>query len=287
MQSGGIRFVQAPLVGLDPAAVVALVGALIATGVFAGLVAGLLGVGGGIVSVPVLFYLFEFVGVADTVRMHLAVGTSLALIVPTTLSSAVAHHARGAVDVGVLFGWGPPMAAGVVVGTCVAGMVPGSALTVTFAGVALVVATTLVLGRPDGLFGTTLPRSPLKDLIAGGIGMISVMVGVGGGALSVPTLAAFGYPIHRAIGTAAATSLLVAIPGTLGFAWLGLDSAGRTAFCLGFVHLPALLFMLPTAMAAAPHGVRLAHAFAAERLRVVFAAFLVLTAGRMLYDLGS
>lgn len=275
------------LAGHDAGFVLGLVLALLVTGLFAGIVAGLLGVGGGIVSVPVLFYLFGQVGVADDVRMHLAVGTSLALIVPTAISSALAHHERGAVDVGLLWSWGPAMLAGVLLGTVLAGAVPGAVLTIAFALVAVLVASTLVLGRPEGMLGTTLPGPPVKDLLAGAIGMVSVMVGVGGGALSVPTMAAYGYPIHRAIGTAAATGLIIAVPGTIGFAWLGLDAPGRTPFCLGFVHLPALAFMLPAAMASAPWGARIAHVIAPERLRVVFALFLVVTAGRMLYDLGS
>jgi uncharacterized membrane protein YfcA len=201
------------------------------------------------------------------------------------VTATLAHRTRGAVDADLLRGWGPPMLVGVLLGTVLAGIVAGAVLTVSFAVVALLVATTLVFGRPEGVFGTSLPGSPGKDLLAGLIGMVSVMVGVGGGALSVPIMAAFGYPIHRAIGTAAATGLIIAVPGTLAFAWFGLDVPGRTAFCLGFVHLPALAFMLPAAMWSAPWGARIAHVVKPEHLRRVFAAFLVVTASRMLYDL--
>lgn len=275
------------LAGHDVGFVLGLVAALLLTGVFAGLVAGLLGVGGGIVSTPILFYLFGLVGVGDAVRMHLAVGTSLALIVPTAVISTLAHETRGAVDRAILRSWGPPMLAGVLLGILVAGAVAGIILTLAFAVVALLVASTLVLGRPEGLFGTRLPGWPLKDGLAALIGLVSVMVGVGSGALAVPVMSAFGYPIHRAIGTSAATGLIVAVPGALAFAWMGLDTPGRTSFCLGFVHLPALAFMLPAAMAVAPWGARLAHLIRPQHLRVVFAAFLVVIAGRMLYDLGS
>ncbi|MFW5833686.1 MAG: sulfite exporter TauE/SafE family protein [Pseudomonadota bacterium] len=256
---------------------------LVLAGTVAGVVAGLLGIGGGIVTVPALFYVFGTLGVADEARMHLAVGTSLALIVPTALSSARAHHARGAVDFSILRRWAPPMLLGVVLGTLLASQVDGRVLSLTFAGVAMLVAATMLFGRPQGQERT--PSKWLDGLAAAAIGAVSVMVGVGGGAIVVMTLSLLGYAIHRAIGTAAALGLVVAVPGAIGFALTGLEAPGRTAYCLGYLHLPAIAFMLPAVLLAAPLGVRLAHRLKPRPLRIAFALFMLMVAGRMIWEL--
>jgi uncharacterized membrane protein YfcA len=240
---------------------------LLLAGTVAGVVAGLLGIGGGIVTVPALFYVLGTLGVADEARMHLAVGTSLALIVPTAIGSARAHHARGSVDLAILRRWAPPMLVGVLLGTLLASQVHGRVLSFTFAGVAMVVATTMLFGRPEGQQRT--PPLWLDGLAAAAIGTVSVMVGVGGGAIVVMTLSLLGYAIHRAIG----------------FALAGLEAPGRTAFCLGYLHLPAIAFMLPAVLLTAPLGARLAHRLKPRPLRIAFALFMLGVAGRMIWEL--
>jgi uncharacterized membrane protein YfcA len=267
--------------------VAALAGALIVAGIAAGVIAGLLGVGGGIVIVPVLYHLFALIGIDEAVRMHVAVGTSLGTIVPTSIASARAHFRRGGVDLGLLKGWAPFIALGVVAGTVLGGNVRGDVLTAIFAVVALAVALNMGLRRNGAAVAAGLPKAPWRETIAGLIGLISVMMGIGGGTLSVPILSAFSYPIRKAVGTAAAIGLIIAVPGVIGYAWYGLDVAGRPPFSLGYVNLVGFALIVPATVVTAPLGARIAHAIHPGRLKLVFATFLFLTSLRMFFDLAG
>jgi uncharacterized membrane protein YfcA len=270
---------------LDPAWIAALIVGLAFTGVIAGVLAGLLGVGGGIVIVPVLFHVFTLLGIDAAVRMHVAVATSLATIIPTALVSARAHLKRDAVDFNLLRAWGPAVFLGVLVGTAIGGLVKGPVLTAVFATVALVVAAHMAL-RPEGShLRDDLPGRPARDLVAAAIGVVSAMMGIGGGTLTVPILSACGYPIRRAVGTASAIGLIIGVPGTLGFIAAGLGVPERPPFSFGYVSLLGFALLTPTTILAAPWGARLAHAIRPMLLRRAFALFLFLTALRMVYGL--
>ncbi len=260
-------------------------GILLAVGAVSGVAAGLLGVGGGIIIVPVLYHLFTQLGIDEAVRMHLAVGTSLTTIIATSTTSIRAHAKRGAVDIGLLKSWGPAIFIGVLAGTAIAGFVRGSALTAVFAVMATIVSFYMAFGRPHWRIADQLPTGALRHAIAGFIGAVSAMMGIGGGTLSVPTLTLFGYPIHKAVGTAAAIGLIIGIPGTIGFVLAGWDVPNRPAWSLGYVNLLGVAALLPTSMLLAPVGARLAHSLDTRRLKQVFAAFLGLTALRMFYGL--
>lgn len=262
---------------------------MLATGAAAGVLAGLLGVGGGIVIVPVLFHVFTRfgadLGVAPDALMHVVVGTSLATIVPTSLVSARKHNARGAVDSALLKSWGPGILAGVVAGTLIAGAIDGAVLTAVFACVALLVA--INMARPSGtaVMSDHLPQGVARHMIAIVVGGFSAMMGIGGGTLSVPILSAFSYPIRRAVGTAAAIGILVSLPGAAGFIYGGLDVAGRPPFSFGYVNLVGFILIAPMTMLMAPVGVKIAHSISLVRLRQAFAVFLFLTSLRMFYGL--
>lgn len=260
-----------------------LAGVLLLAGLAAGIIAGLLGVGGGIVIVPVLFHALGAVGVPETHIMHVAVGTSLASIVATGYSSIRAHYARGAVDVGLLRAWAPAVAAGVLAGTAVAASVKGAVLTGIFATVALAVASYMSLGREDWRLADQPPGGWLKNLIAATIGSISSMMGIGGGSLSVPTLVLCNYPIRRAVGTSAALGLVIAVPGALGYVVAGWGVPERPDLSLGYVNLLGLALVTPASILAAPLGARLAHAIPPAMLRRAFAVFLALTSLKMYY----
>lgn len=270
---------------LDFSAMAALAAALGTAGIAAGLLAGLLGVGGGIVIVPVLYHAFPLIGAAPGPVMHAAVGTSLATIVATSIASARAHYRRGGVEVGVLRALGPWVVAGVVCGTVIAGLVRGAVLTALFAVMALAIAANLALGREGKRLRDGLPGTMGRAGIGGVIGGVSSMMGIGGGILSVPALTACGYPIRTAVGTAAAIGLIIAVPGALGFVITGLDVPGRPPFSLGYVNLPGLALIVPATTLAAPWGAKLAHTIRPAILRLAFAAFLVVTAARMLAGL--
>ncbi|HUE92309.1 sulfite exporter TauE/SafE family protein [Pseudomonas sp.] len=264
---------------------VGLTVALLITGIVAGLLAGLLGVGGGIVIVPVLYHLFTLLGVDPEVRMHVAVGTSLATIIPTSIISARAHRKRGSLDKQLLRRLIPSVLVGVVLGAVASQWLSGQVLTTVFAVIALLVAANMGLRKEALLVRDELPGTVGTSLIGSGIGGISTLMGIGGGTLSVPILSAFKTPMHVAVGTGAALGMVISLPGAIGFLINGIDVANRPPFTVGYVNLAGLALIVPMTMLLAPYGARLAHSVDARRLRQLFALFLFLTALRMLYGL--
>jgi uncharacterized membrane protein YfcA len=260
-----------------------LIASLALTGVIAGILAGLLGVGGGIVIVPVLFWVFGLLELPDATSMHLAVGSSLATIVATSWASMRAHRRRGSVDEPLLRLWGPTIFIGAAIGGVAAKFIHGDGLRLIFGLIALLVSINMALPRQLKLSEALPVRAWVNRIIAFVIGLFSALMGIGGGTLSVPTLAAFSFPIHRAVGTASVIGMLIAIPAVAGFIWSGLDVPERPPLSLGFVSLPAVALIFPMTMTMAPLGARLAHRLNQRRLKIAFAVFLFLTAARMLY----
>lgn len=266
----------------SPGLIALLVAGLLATGAIAGLLAGLLGVGGGIVIVPVLFLLFNALAIPDAVAMHVAVATSLATIIPTSISSARAHHRRGAVDPGLLKLWAPFIFVGAGFGGYISQYIKGDYLTAIFGGIALFVA--LNMANPKKfVIADSLPENPLKNGTIGGvIGTLSALMGIGGGTFSVPALTLYSVPMHRAVGTAAAFGFIIAVPATLGFIYAGWGVEGRPPFSLGYVSIPAALIIFSVTILTAPLGAKLAHAINPRALKLAFAVFLAITSIRML-----
>lgn len=262
-----------------------LVAGLALTGVAAGVLAGLLGVGGGIVIVPVLYHVFSGLGIDEAVRMHLAVGTSLATIVATSMRSMRAHHAKGAVDTELLRQLAPPIIIGVLLGSLIAGGVEGGALMLVFATVALIVAIHMAFGREEWRIADHFPAGAMRAIIGAVVGLISVLMGIGGGTLGVPILSLYNIPIHRAVGTATGFGLIIAVPGTLAMMLNGWGAPGLPPFSLGYVNLIGFALIVPTTILAAPWGAQIAHAISRPALRRAFAAFLALTSLRMFLDL--
>ncbi|MCK9260427.1 MAG: sulfite exporter TauE/SafE family protein [Azoarcus sp.] len=262
-----------------------LAAALLATGVVAGVLAGLLGVGGGIVIVPVLYHLFTLLGIDESVRMHVAVGTSLATIIPTSIMSARAHRKRGSLDRKLLRTLIPAVIVGVVIGSVLSGYLSGKVLTSIFAVMALLVALNMAFKRDGFALGDGLPGPVGTSLIGGVIGGISTLMGIGGGTLSVPTLSAFRTPMHTAVGTGAALGIIISIPGTIGFLINGIGVPLRPPATIGYINLLGWALIVPATMLTSAWGAALAHSIDARRLRQVFAAFLALTSLRMFYGL--
>lgn len=262
-----------------------LVPLLLLAGAFAGILAGLLGVGGGIVIVPALYHIFSYLEIDSSVRMHLAVGTSLATIIPTSVRSVRAHHARGSFDKDIFKAWVPGMVVGVMLGTWLANLAEFNELTLVFATVALLVSLYMALGNPAWRLADGLPGNPANSIIAAVIGGVSAMMGIGGGTLSVPTLNLFGVPIHRSVGTAAGFGLVIAIPGALGFVAGGWDKPMLPEFSLGYVNWLGFLLIVPMTMLTVPAGAKLAHSLSQTGLRRAFALFLGVTSVRMFYDI--
>ncbi len=265
----------------DPAFLAAFAAALLATGAAAGVLAGLLGVGGGIVIVPVLFNLFPLLGIDEAVRMHVAVGTSLATIIPTSIVSARAHHRRGSLDAALLKSLIPGVLVGVGLGGWLGARAGGDTLTAVFAAVALLVAANMAFRKEGMVLAPALPGGVVRHALGLVIGGFSVVMGIGGGTLSVPILSAFAVPIRRAVGTAAALGLVIGLPGAIGFIAAGLDVPNRPPGSLGYANLIGFALIVPATMLMAPVGARLAHTLSPPLLRKAFALFLFLTALRM------
>jgi uncharacterized protein len=269
----------------DPLWLLALAAAMAATGLVSGTLAGLLGVGGGIVIVPLLFNVFPLFGIPESIQMKVAVATSLATIIPTSIQSARKHYAKGAMDVALLRSIWPSMLAGVALGTFLAVYVKGEGLTAVFAMVALLVALNMGFTAVDFKITERVPEGPPRQAMGIGIGSVSAMMGIGGGTLGVPILSMCGHPIRAAVATASAFGLIISIPATIGFVWGGWSDPLRPPFSLGYVNLIGFALIAPTSILATPWGVKLAHSIPPLWLKRAFAVFLAVTSVRMFWSL--
>lgn len=258
--------------------------AMLLTGVVGGVLAGLLGIGGGIIIVPVMEAALAFLGVDEAIRMHVAVATSLATIVPTSISSARAHHRRQSVDVTLVRRWAVFVLVGALCGSIIAAQVHSRVLSAIFAVMALIIALKMILPLDGRTVSREVPASWPVKVIPVAIGTISSMMGIGGGTLSVATLTLFNQPIHRAVGTAALFGLLISIPGTLGFIVGGLGDARVPPGNLGYVSLPGFVLIAPTTWLAAPLGAAIAHKLSQRHLALAFGVFLLIVSGRMFWQ---
>ncbi|WP_232846629.1 sulfite exporter TauE/SafE family protein [Devosia beringensis] len=259
------------------------VAGLMVTGVVSGIAAGLLGIGGGAIIVPALGTALSVMGYDSDVVQHVAVGTSLAIIIPTGIVSARSHYKRGALDVATLRLWVPFIVAGTFIGGLVAGFFSGDVLRVVFAVMAFLIAANIVFGFQTKVMGHLHGSAVTHRISASVVGFISALMGIGGGSLSVPTLVAFGASMHAAVGTSAAIGVAIAVSGTLGFVLSGWGVAGLPPLSLGYVNLVALALVAVLAALCAPLGAALAHRLNQQTLKYVFAGFLVLVGLNMVW----
>jgi len=259
-----------------------ILGGVAATAILAGILAGLLGVGGGIVLVPVLFWILSLTQFPPELSMHMAVATSLATIIFTSISSARAHNKRGSVDRSLLKLWAPGIVLGALSGGLAAKFIDASGLKAIFGTIALFVS--INMASPKHLtFSDHMPKSrAVNGLISYLTGMFSALMGIGGGTLSVPLLSGFSVEIRRAVGTASAFGFLIGVPAVLGFIYSGLGVPGRPPLSLGYVNLIAAAVILPFTVGFAPVGAALAHSLDTVWIKRAFALFLGITAIRML-----
>jgi len=256
---------------------------LLATGVISGIAAGLLGIGGGAIIVPALASALALLGYDSDVVQHVAVGTSLAIIIPTGIASARAHDKRGAVDRRILKLWAPVVVVATFIGGLMAGLYTGDVLRIVFGVVALFIAANIVLPFQERLMGHLRDSTLTHRISAAVVGYISALMGVGGGSLSVPTIHAFGASMHKAVGTGAAIGVFIALSGTLGFIISGWSVAGRPPLSLGYINIVALVLIGVTAALCAPWGAALAHRLQQRTLKLAFAVFLALVGLNMIW----
>lgn len=257
--------------------------AMLATGVVSGVAAGLLGIGGGAVIVPALSTALLWMGFDSEVVQHVAVGTSLAIIIPTGIMSARAHQKRGALDMEVFKLWAPFIVAGTFIGGLMAGWYSGDVLRIVFAVMAFVIAANIVFSFQTKLMGHLHSSKPTHRGAAFVVGYLSSLMGIGGGSLTVPTLVAFGQTMHKAVGTSAAIGVAIALSGTLGFLISGWGVSDLPPLSLGYINLVALVLVGAMAAVCAPFGAALAHRMDQKTLKYVFAIFLVAVGLNMLW----
>lgn len=253
---------------------------LMVIGALAGVLAGLLGVGGGIVLVPAFFYAFQTLGYDGPQLMQVCLATSLATIIVTSLRSLYGHNKKGAVDWDVLRGWAIGIAIGALVGVAVAANLRSVTLQAIFGCLGLVIGFWLAFGRADWKIAEAMPRGITRAILSPVLGFLSVLMGIGGGSFGVPLMTLYATPIHRAVATASGFGVLIAVPSVLGF--LVLPIAEAPPFTVGAVNLVAFVIVIAMTLITTPLGVRIAHAMDPKPLKRIFAVFLVAVALNML-----
>lgn len=270
--------------GMSGEGLALLIAALVVAGLVAGFLSGLLGIGGGGVLVPVLYEAFGAAGVSEDVRMHITLGTTLAVIAPTVLSSLRAHHARGAVDMAIVRRMGPWIFIGVTLGIVIAKGASSEALRWVWVIFGSLLALKMALGRDDWKLADTMPKPPWLEVGAFVIGLLSTLMGIGGATFTVPLLTLHGVPLINAVATATGIGPIIAVPGIVGYILSGWNEPGLPPFSLGYVSLGALL-IAPLGVIAAPWGVRTAHGISKRKLELAFAAFIACVVARFLWTL--
>jgi uncharacterized membrane protein YfcA len=259
--------------------------ALIATGIFAGLLAGLLGVGGGIVIVPVLFFLFQSFDVSAKSAMLIATATSLATIVPTSLSSIKSHHSKGNVDLSLLKSWSAYILIGVLIGSLLVTQYGGQWLSALFGVIASLSALNMLFRAGKTTVADSLPGKFCQRVTASCIGFFSAMVGIGGGTFSVPILLAYNYPTLKAVGTAAGIGLIISLPAAITMLIFGITPSDAPFGTYGLVNFFGFVCIVPLTVIFAPMGAKLANVMNANLLKRVFALVLLITGLRMFIQL--
>ena len=281
------------IAGLDVSELLWLGAGLICAGAATGILAGLFGIGGGAIIIPVLYEVFRIAGVPEAVRMPLCIGTSLAVIIPTSISSFRAHLARGAADVTVLKQWIVPTVVGVVLGSIIARFAPEQLFKVVFVVIATINAVRLLFANDSWNLGDDFPPAPWMQLFGMIIGLLSSLMGVGGGQLTNLVMTFYGRPIHQAVATAAGLGVPISVAGALGYVYAGWPRAAefpavpalQFPFALGYVSLIGVLLVTPLSALVAPVGVRIAHALTRRQLEVAFGLFLLVVSARFLVSL--
>lgn len=274
------------MIALPPVAeLLPFLAGLLAAGAVAGFLAGLFGIGGGAVLVPVFYQMLTILGVSEDVSMHLSVGTSLAIIVPTSLRSFQGHWKRGAVDMELLRSFIVAVPLGVIAAAIIAAWISGEGLRGIFAFFAFIIALKLLFAQERWRVGADIPGNPLRSVIGFLIGMMSTFMGVGGGVFNNTFMTAYGRPMLQAVATSSGVGVLISIPGMLGYIWAGWGEAGLPPFSVGFVNLLMVAVVIPMTLFVAPFGVAAAHALPKRMLEIGFGLFLLSVSVRFVVSL--
>lgn len=268
------------MAGFDAWVLAEFAALLIVAGAFAGFLAGLFGIGGGTVLVPAFYQVFQSIGIDEEIRMQLAVGCSLALVIVSSWRSIGSHRKKGAVDEDLLRSWWVPLPVGAILASIAVAYVSGDVLKGVFAVVCALIAFKMLFGRDGWKLGTEIPGNPVRGIVGAAIGFLSTLMGIGGGVLNNTFMTAYGRPIHQAVATSAGVGMFIAIPGMLGYIWAGWGKAGLPPFSTGYVNWIAVALILPVTLLVTPWGVKLAHALPKRKLEVALGVYLLFVAVR-------
>ena len=269
------------LFGISVGELALLAAAILIAGIISGLLAGLFGIGGSTVVIPVLYEIFRLLEVPDDVRMQLSIGTALAVTVPTTLRAYFAHRAKGVVLDDALRVWILPATVGVIIGSYIAYVAPGAVFKAAFILFALFMSMRFLLGRDSWKVGDRLPGTPLMAAAGVVFGGLATLVGVAGGSFSTLFLTLYGVPFHTAVATSSGLGVIIGVPATIGYMIAGWPhQAIMPPLSIGFVSILGVLLIAPASVFAAPLGARLAHRLAKRKLEIAFGIFLLLIALR-------
>jgi uncharacterized membrane protein YfcA len=270
-----------------PVSELLLLAALIIVGGFVtGILAGLFGIGGGALIVPVLYEVFRALDVPDEVRFQLCVGTSIAIIVPTNVLSFLTHRDKGAVMMDVVRAWTPPAVIGVAVGSAIAAFAPAAVLKLAFVLVGSVISIKLLVGRDSWRLADDLPGRAGMSAYGFFVGLAASLMGISGGSIANMILTLHGKPIHSSVATSAALGVPITVVGTIGYLLAGLpQQALMPPFSIGFVSLIGFALMAPVSSFTAPYGARLAHALSRRKLEIAFGCFLAIVCVRFVVSL--
>jgi uncharacterized membrane protein YfcA len=283
------------IAGLNPSELIELAALLVVTGALAGFLAGIFGIGGGAVLVPVLDECFRLAGVPLEVRLPLCVGTSLAIIIPTSISAFRSQYLRGAVDTAVLKQWAIPVLLGVIAGSVIARYAPEKLFKYVFVGVAWSAAARLLFGRESWRLGDELPAGFFMKAYGAVIGLLSSLMGIGGGLFANLVMTLYGRKIHQSIGTSSGLAVLISVPGALGYIYAGWPAAARfpevaalqLPYAIGYISIIGAVLVMPTSLVIAPLGVRVAHFLTRRKLEVGFGIYLLVVSSRFVVSLAT
>lgn len=259
--------------------------ALLVAGAATGVLAGLFGVGGGAVIVPILYEVFGILGVAEDVRMPLAVGTSLAIIIPTSIRSFMGHRRKGAVDMDLLRAWAIPVILGVLAGSLIARYADPVVFKLVFVIVAGTNAIKLLFGNERWRVALDLPKGFVLRIYGLVIGLLSALMGIGGGQIANVIMTLHNRGIHQAVATSAGLGILISVPGAIGYIAAGWGKVGLPPDALGFVSVLGFVLFVPTTVLTAQIGVNLAHAWSKRKLEIAFGIFLLIVCARFVVDI--
>lgn len=274
-----------PEMHISAAYVATFAAAAAAAGAVSGLLAGIFGIGGGAVLVPIFYQVLGLLGVDESVRMHIAVGSSLAIIVPTSIRSFTGHKARGVGDMDLLRSFFISVPVGVILASIAAAIITSEGLRIVFSVIMVLMGFRLLFNREHWRIGGDIPQNPWRFVVGIVIGFFSTLMGIGGGVMNNTFMTLYGRPMHQAVATSSGVGALIAVPGTIGYIWAGWGNPLLPIASTGYVNWIAVGLIIPTAIIVTPYGVHIAHWMKKRHLEIAFGFFCLFASAQFFISL--